>query len=128
MKKLNLFMVAATLVATFTSCASVTLLNQTYPEREKGSLIDVYYSNRPKGEYHEIALIKCEDISDQKTMERVKKEARKVGADAVVITGSAVERTNKSTKTTNSSSSRESSTTYTKEESGMSAVAIKYKK
>ena len=113
-----------TLVFVFSGCVStgflmakpeVTMFGNTYPPKNDDESIDVFRTNIPNQEYIEIAQIKCGDSEDSWNMQQILNEARKIGADGVIITG----RTG--------SWGAESYGIYASESYGITAIAIKYK-
>ena len=103
-----------------TSSRVIMFGNTTYPEREANATIDVYVTASPTKEYMELAKITCTN-SGQEGMQQLQKEARKIGADAVIITGS-----QRSQTTVNSTMYGTAYGSVTKE-CGITAIAIKYK-
>ncbi|MDR0398641.1 hypothetical protein [Candidatus Endomicrobiellum devescovinae] len=95
----------------FLGCVSVSrYTNKIYAPTDAND-IEVYSTTLPKRPYIEIAEIILED---SKSVHKLKKEGAKLGADAIIILGSA------------SISTRASWVSYVSEESGRKAIAIKY--
>lgn len=116
--KISVFFIIFTIL--LSGCATVTMISTAYPSKAHDAHIDIYVTNKPTSEYSEIALIKCGNISDKSTFKQIKIKAREIGADAVIITGR-----------TGSSSvgiPMGDITFVATENSGFTAVAIKYKK
>jgi hypothetical protein len=91
------------------------MFGNAYPPKNDDENIDVFRTTIPNQEYIEIAQIKCADTEDSWNMQQILKEARKIGADGVIITG----RTG--------SWGAGGSGFYASESYGMTAIAIKYK-
>ena len=105
-------------LALFISCTSTVMLNKSYPSKNNAEEIEVLLSKAPSRNYTEIALIKCENFTDNLAIESMKKKARKLGADAILIVGSASKE---------KVISSEGNTIVSKmEDSGFTAIAIKY--
>ena len=85
-------------LALFISCTSTVMLNKSYPSKNNAEEIEVLLSKAPSRNYTEIALIKCENFTDNLAIEGMKKKARKLGADAILIVGSASKEKKKATK------------------------------
>ncbi len=100
----------------FISCATVTMVGSSYQPKSIDAPIDVFITQKPDVPYTEIAIIKCEDLTNKTTIGRIKKNARKLGADAIIITGAA-----------GTSGYANANGFYSSSDSGYSAVAIKYK-
>lgn len=116
MKKHIIYLLCSLFLFLVTSCASVTMLGSAYPARSADAQVDVYLTNMPECEYTEIAIIKSNvGISNDYDIDLIKTEARKLGADAVIITGAAESASYVHTKNYIST-----------QESGMAVVAIKY--
>ncbi len=98
---------------TLSSCASVTMLSSAYPTKPADAPIEVFVTKKPSKEYVEIAIIGFGNGHDEAIINAIKVEARKVGADAIIIMGRA--------------GSLSSGHTTGNEASGLTAVAIKYK-
>jgi hypothetical protein len=97
----------------------VTIFGQTYPEKPVDAVIEVFITSLPDIEYWEIALISVADTNDKWSMQQIQIEARKIGADGVIIVG----RTGSlGTGFVSGDLAYTSS-----EEYGLSAIAIKYK-
>ena len=98
MTKINL---AAILIAFFTSfiitgCTStgflmaspeVIMIGKAGTPKPPTAKIDIYYTNKPKKKYDEIAIIKVADTDDEWSLNQIKIKARELGADGVVIIG-----------------------------------------
>ena len=97
-----------------TGCATpmVSMYTSSYPAKQEDEKIDIYRSQKPAREYIEIAEIKYHDyIFDDysgQNMSQIVKKAKEIGADGVIILGS-------------------SGFTKYGEETGIKAIAIKYK-
>jgi hypothetical protein len=107
----------------FSGCAStgflmakpeVTMFGNLFPPKNEDETVDVYRTSLPTQEYIEFAQIKCEDTEDSWNMQQILKEARKIGADGIIIIG----RTG--------SWGRGGSVFYATQY-GITAIAIKYK-
>jgi hypothetical protein len=99
--------------------AKVTMLTDAYPPKEEHTTIDAYITTTPTQQYIELAKIICKDTSDEWCMQQIKKKARKIGADAIIILGKA---------DSYGVGIPIGSFMYVENESyGMSAIAIKYK-
>ncbi|MFI3285798.1 MAG: hypothetical protein R3Y08_04015 [Rikenellaceae bacterium] len=96
------------------------MLSSSYPARALDAQIDTYVTNKPECKYTEIAIIKYDSgFGGETDIETIKAEARKIGADAIIITGSAG---------VSSYAIPMGNMSYVSSEaSGTSAVAIKYK-
>jgi hypothetical protein len=112
------------LIIYFSGCAStgflmaspnVTMFGNTYPSKSEDANIDVYMTALPSKEYIEFAQITCGDTDDSWNMKQILKEARRIGADGVIITGK--------TGTWGVGNS----TYAVSEQYGITAIAIKYK-
>ncbi len=102
----------------FTSCVTVTMVGDAYPERSEDAKIDVYITKEPTQEYTEIAILKCSSIGDESSMESIKTKARKLGADGLIVIGAA--------ETSGVGGSAGHIGVYSSSESGFKVVAIKY--
>src|SRR5690606_30556539 len=112
----------------FAGCAStgflmakpqVNLFGQTYPPKDDEATIDVFMTSKPTQEFIEIAQITVKDTSDKWSLDQIKKKARELGADGVIIIGKAG---------SYGVGIPMGLTTYVEnEEYGMTAIAIKYK-
>lgn len=109
-------------ISLLSGCASITMLTNSYPQKSQNESIDVYITNRPSCQYEEIAIIKCESLTDNRSINQAKSKARKIGADAIIIVGSASVDSAAVPIGNNSFAIASSS------ESGVKAIAIKYKK
>lgn len=69
--------------------AQSTLINDSYPPKSFDAEIDVYVSNKPEQKYIEIAMISCLDTNDDWCLKELKRKARELGADAIIILGKA---------------------------------------
>jgi hypothetical protein len=123
MNRISLFSLLI-LVFFFSGCAStgflmtkpeITMFGNSFPPKNEDETIDVYRTTLPTQEYIELAQIKCEDTEDSWNMQQILKEARKIGADGIIITG----RTG--------SWGAVGSGLYASSEYGMTVIAIKYK-
>lgn len=65
----------------------VIMFGKTYPPKQEETLIDVFLTNIPSQEYLEIAQITVKDTSDKWCLDQIKKKAREIGADGVIIMG-----------------------------------------
>jgi hypothetical protein len=98
--------------------AKVTMLTDAYPPKDEQATIDTYITTTPTQQYIELAKITCKDTSDEWCMQQIKKKAREIGADAIIILGKAG---------SYGVGIPIGSFTYVENESyGMSAIAIKY--
>jgi hypothetical protein len=113
----------------YSSCAStgflmakakVVMYGPTYPAKGLDEQIDVYKTNKPDHEYIEIAELSCADTDDNWSMKQILKKAREIGADAIIILGTAGEE---------AIGIPVGKTVYAaSQEYGLKAIAIKYKK
>jgi hypothetical protein len=129
MKRIGFVFYLFALMFLFSNCAStgflmakptVTLFGSaSYPPKDGKAIIDVYMTTKPNQEYVEFAKITCNDTSDKWSLEQIKKKAREIGADAIIIIG----------KSGSYGVGVPSgySTYVVSEEYGMNAIAIKYK-
>src|SRR5690606_11561648 len=92
------FILFLSLIVLFSGCAStgflmakpeVTLFGETYPPKDEETQIDVFMTNKPSQEYLEIAQIIVKDTSEKWCLDQIKKKARELGADGIVILGKA---------------------------------------
>ncbi|MDR1716353.1 MAG: hypothetical protein LBS20_10950 [Prevotella sp.] len=67
----------------------VTMFGYAYLPKDEGANIDVYITTKPTQEYVEFAKITIGDTSDKWCLQQIQKKAREIGADAVIITGTA---------------------------------------
>lgn len=120
MKKFKLTSLIIVFCLLQTSCATMTIIGSTYPAKHPSVGVDVYISKLPACEYDEVALIKADNFSsDNNAMTAVKTKAREVGADAIIIVGSA---------SVSSYNVPVGNFTYSAtQKSGIKAIAIKYK-
>jgi hypothetical protein len=65
----------------------VTMFGNAYSPKSEEAKIDVYITSLPTTEYVEFAQISCADSEDTWNMEQILKEARKIGADGIIVTG-----------------------------------------
>lgn len=65
----------------------VTMFGDAYSPKSEDAKIDVYITSLPTTEYIEFAQIICNDTEDKWSMEQILKEARKIGADGIIVTG-----------------------------------------
>lgn len=122
------FLLVIFLTSLFSGCAStgflmakpkVTLFGETFPPKDEGATIDVFMTNKPSQEYLEFAQITVKDTSDKWSLDQIKKKAREIGADGVIIIGKAG---------SYGVGIPMGLTTYVEnEEYGMTAIAIRYK-
>jgi len=116
MKKLLLLVLAVFMMG---CAASVSLYREPFPAKADYANIDVYRTVKPDKAYIEIGELKFNSSMDSINISKLKTAARKIGADAIIILGSA--------------SSKSSGTPVGKlvmvqtEETGLKAIAIKYK-
>ncbi len=96
----------------------VILFGETYPPKEEDVTIDVFM-NKPTEEFSEIAQITHKDTSDKWSLDQIKKKAREIGADGVIIIGKAG---SYGVNIPMGNSSYVENEAY-----GMTAIAIKYK-
>ena len=95
MKKGFFVVLVGVLVFQFSGCAStgflmakprVTIFDNAYPSKNENAVIDVYLTSMPTQEYREFALITCGDTENDWNMNQILKEARRIGADAIIST------------------------------------------
>jgi hypothetical protein len=99
--------------------ARVTLFAEAYPPRVPGAQIDVFITTKPTQEYVEFAQITCQDTNEQWVLDQIRKKAREIGADGIIIVGKAG---------TEGVGIPIGNITYiVSEEYGKTAIAIKYK-
>jgi len=67
----------------------VTLFGDKYPPKDQTAHIEVFMASRPSREYTEFARITCADSNDKWSIEQIKKKAREIGADGIIIIGKA---------------------------------------
>jgi hypothetical protein len=114
---------------TFDSIESARFRDNQYAPTD-ASKIEVFSTSFPKKEYIGLAVI---TLSSGRGLEKVKAEAAKLGADAIIIVGAARTRTHSTSKTSNSNNSSllfrlvADDTTFTTTEEGRQCVAIKFK-
>ncbi len=65
----------------------VILYGKTYPAKDEGTAIEVFVTSNPILEYIDIAKITCADTDEKWCLDQISKEARKIGADAIIISG-----------------------------------------
>lgn len=108
------------LAAVFMGCAArVSLYRDPFPAKAEDANIDVYRTTKPDKSYIEIGQLEFGSSSDSINISKLKTAARKIGADAIIITGSASQ---------NSSAVPVGKLVMIKSEDvGLKAVAIKYK-
>jgi hypothetical protein len=98
---------------------SVMIFGGTYPPKSDTATIDFFMTLKPTKEYHEFARIICKDSDEKWNIEQVKRKARELGADGIIILGNAG---NSGVGIPIGNSAYVSSTGY-----GITAVALKYK-
>jgi hypothetical protein len=116
MKKL-LFLVLA--VFMMGCAASVSLYREPFPAKADYANIDVYRTAKPDKAYIEIGELKFNSSSDTINIKKLKKAARKMGADGIIIIGGAGQN--------GAGIAIGKIVMIGSEEKGMKAVAIKYK-
>ncbi len=115
-----IYVLVLLVITTLQSCVSIVMLSSAYPAKAEDALIEVFVTNKPSKEYIEIALIKYDsEWTEEATLNTIKAKARKMGADALIITG----RVGSSGVVYTTGNVAFVST----ETSGFAAVAIKYK-
>lgn len=98
----------------------VTMFGEKYPAKSESENIDVYMSSQPTKEFSEISKISCGDTSDKWNMEQIKKKAKEIGADGIIILGKS--------GSYGVGIPTETTAIIVTEEYGISAIAIRYKK
>jgi len=63
------------------------MFGPTYPPRDSTAVIEVFQSRVPGRPYIEIARIQVGDTDDDWSLRQIRRKARELGADAVIITG-----------------------------------------
>jgi hypothetical protein len=95
MKKGLILVVVGIMASLFSGCAStgflmakpqVSIFNDTYPPKDENAAIDVFFTSKPTQEYIEFALISCRDTETDWNMNQILKAARRIGADAIILT------------------------------------------
>lgn len=128
MRKIGFIICFFALMLHFFGCATtgflmakpkVTMFGNAYPPKSEDVAIDIYMTTKPTQEYTEFARITVGDTNDKWCMEQIRKKAREIGADAVIIIGKA--------GSYGMGIPIGYSTYVVSEEYGMTAIAIKYK-
>jgi hypothetical protein len=101
-------------------CATVTMYSDPFPVTKTASEIEVYRTTKPDRAYIEIGEIKCSSSSESICLNKIKKKASELGAEAIIITGSASTETKTQTL-------QYGLTASTSKDIGLKAIAIKYK-
>ena len=99
--------------------ASVSLYREPFPAKPENANIDVYRSTKPDKAYIEIGELAFNSTMDSINISKLKTAARKIGADAIIITGSVMQKS--------SETPVGKLVMVQTEETGMKAIAIKYK-
>jgi hypothetical protein len=95
MKKSLFLVLVCVMVSILSGCVSngflmakplVSVFDTAYPAKAENTAIDVYFTSMPAQEYIEFALITCADTRNDWNMDQILKEARKIGADAIILT------------------------------------------
>ncbi len=130
--KTKLIITSIVLSFILSSCKVTTIvMGSKHPAKSKSDQMDAYYTKLPTRDYTEIAIIESEGAVNRKsTFNRIKRKARKLGADAIIVLGPANE-TVSQTKTKDKEKDKnavtvETTTSYSNNESGCKVVAIKY--
>ena len=130
-KKWFYFIFLVMLLPCFYGCASLLGYNKatptvavfsSYTPKAENENIDVYITNTPTQEYIEIAQIICKDHDDAWNLQQILIEARKIGADGIIVIGSSTNYWENRKRDSDSGSVTVRSSQY-----GVTAVAIKYK-
>ena len=72
-------------------CASpqVTVYNSGYAPRAENAEIEIFQTQKPDRPYIELGQISIGDTNNEYNMKQILKKAREMGADAIIILGSA---------------------------------------
>ena len=90
----------------------------TYPAKDVDTPVEIYRTQRPNRPYVEIGEISCNNTNDEYALNQILMKARSIGADAIIILGSA---------STSASGVPIGSVIYSStQQYGFKAVAIKY--
>jgi precorrin isomerase len=92
----------------------VVIYGNAYPPKNEDETIDVYTTILPSQKYIEFAQIVCRDTEDTWNMKQILNEARKIGADGIIVIGKA------------GSYAVGSSYYVSSKQYGITAIAIKY--
>lgn len=86
MKRIGCFLIMSLL---FMGCATaeIVMYHDSFHPKDPNCQIDVYDTVMPTKEYIEIARISCADTNDSWNMKQIKKKAREIGADAIIMKG-----------------------------------------
>ena len=67
----------------------MVLYGTTYPAKDVNTPVEIYRTQRPNRPYVEIGEISCNDTNDEYALNQILMKARSIGADAIIILGSA---------------------------------------
>jgi hypothetical protein len=85
MKKFMSLLLLAVIFAGCASVPTVQMLNQSFPPKSENDTVEVFKNKRPERPYIEIAEITYE----KNDIPTIVAQAKELGADAIIITGSA---------------------------------------
>jgi hypothetical protein len=98
-----------------------------YPPKPYGAPIEVVLTQQPRCPYTEIGLIRSESAYLERAMEALREKAREVGADAVIVTGTAAGTTGHTTTTVNRSANTVQTMTSSSRTDILEAVAVSWR-
>ncbi len=125
MKQLNILLSILISSIIFISCSTVTIIGNTYPPKHQNEQIDAYFTKMPTRDYVDVAIIDTFLIlSDQRAFDDAKKEARRLGADAIIVLANSS--TSMSNTVSSTSNSATTTTNHADPNAGYKIVAIKY--
>ena len=67
----------------------MVLYGTTYPAKDVDTPVEIYRTQRPNRPYVEIGEISCNNTNDEYALNQILMKARSIGADAIIILGSA---------------------------------------
>lgn len=67
----------------------MVIYGTTYPAKDVNTPVEIYRTQRPNRPYIEIGEISCNDTNDEYALNQILMKARSIGADAIIILGSA---------------------------------------
>ena len=67
----------------------MVLYGTTYPAKDVNTPVEIYRTQRPNRPYVEIGEISCNGTNDEYALNQILMKARSIGADAIIILGSA---------------------------------------
>lgn len=63
----------------------VTVFTRTYPAKERSAPVEVFVTSKPSKPYEEIAQIKVNGLNDNRNLEDLRRTAREIGADGLIL-------------------------------------------